>query len=93
MFKYLPIISIVCLLQAFKATQPEPFQKDRTPEDRTEYNGLTGMVQQQKDQNYLMSKELSDKCNEAKIDLAIAESEGNLSEIKENKKTISKMCI
>ena len=43
------------LLQACKATQPEPFQIDRAPEDRTEYNGLRGMVQQQKDQNYLMS--------------------------------------
>ena len=35
------------------------------------------MTQYQKVQNYLVSKELSDKCIKAKIDLAVAETDKN----------------
>lgn len=93
MIKYLSLFSIVLVLQACKATQPEPYQADKAPEQRTEYNGLKGMAQQQKDQNYLMTKELSDKCNNAKIDLAIAEKEGDLDKVKVHKSTIDKTCV
>ncbi len=81
------------LLVACKATPPPPYQEDRKPEDRTEYNGAEGMVQQQKDQNYLMSKELTDKCTDAKIDLAIAEADKKASEIKMQKELIKSMCL
>jgi hypothetical protein len=63
---------LIVLLSACGVSQPPPYQKDRAPEDRDQYNGFEGLTQQQKDQNYLMNKELSDKCTAAKIDLSIA---------------------
>ncbi|AAZ26118.1 putative lipoprotein [Colwellia psychrerythraea 34H] len=93
MFSKSIVISLVILLAGCKVTQPPSYQKDRKPEDRNEYNGTEGMVQQQKDQGYLMSKDLSDKCTEAKIDLAISESNNNESKIKKQKEIISSTCI
>ena len=93
MFRQSIVISLIILLARCKATQPPSYQKDRKPEVRNEYNGVEGMAQQQKDQNYLMSKELSDKCTKAKIDLAMSESENNVSEIKKQKELISLTCI
>lgn len=93
MFRKSIVISLIILLAACKVTQPPSYQKDRKPEDRNEYNGVEGMVQQQKDQNYLMSKELADKCITAQVDLAIAEIDENTSEIKKQKELIKSTCI
>ena len=93
LFNKLIPVSLIILLSACGATQPPPYQKDRAPEDRDEYNGAEGLTQQQKDQAYLMSKELSDKCTTAKIDLAIAETDKNSSEIKKQNALISSTCI
>ncbi|MBW8190556.1 hypothetical protein K0504_05860 [Neiella marina] len=90
--KLLPI-SLIVLLSACNASQPPPYQKDRKPEDRDQYSGAEGLTQQQKDQSYLMSKELSDKCTAAKIDLAIAEKDKNTSEITKQNDLISRNCI
>lgn len=86
-------LSLIVLLSACGASQPPPYQKDRTPEDRNQYSGAEGLTQQQKDQTYLMDKELSDKCTAAKIDLAIAEADKNASEIKKQSDLISSTCI
>jgi hypothetical protein len=51
------------------------------------------LTQQQKDKSYLINKELSDKCTTAKIDLAIAETDKNSSEIKKQNEIISSTCI
>jgi hypothetical protein len=51
------------------------------------------MAQYQKDQIYLLSKELSDKCTTAKIDLAMAETDNNFEEIKIQKALIGSTCI
>ena len=83
---------LTVLLSACGASQPPPYQKDRTPEDRNQYSGAEGLTQQQKDQTYLMDKELSDKCTEAKIDLAIAEVDKNASEITKQSDLISSTC-
>ena len=93
MFNKLVPISLIVLLSACGASQPPPYQKDRKAEDRTEYSGAEGLTQQQKDQTYLMSKELSEKCTEAKIDLAIAKSDKNSSEIKRQKALIGSTCV
>jgi hypothetical protein len=85
--------SLIVLLSACGASQSPPYQKDRAPEDRDQYSGAEGLTQQQKDQTYLMSKELSDKCTAAKIDLAIAETDKNASEIKKQNALISSTCI
>lgn len=93
LFNKLIPVSLIVLLSACGATQPPPYQKDRAPEDRDQYSGVEGLKQQQKDQTYLMTKELSDKCTAAKIDLAIAETDENLGEIKKQNKLISSTCI
>jgi hypothetical protein len=90
--KLIPI-SLIVLLSACSATQAPAYQKDRMPEDRDQYNGVEGLAQQQKDQVYLMGKELSDKCRKAKIDLAIAEADKKASEINKQKSIISSACI
>ena len=51
----------------------ESYDRDKEPEDRTEYSGGEGMSQRQKDQVYLMNKELRDKCKKASLDLLIAQ--------------------
>lgn len=93
MFNKLIPVSLIVLLSACGATQPPPYQKDREPEDRDQYSGAEGMSQYQKDQSYLVRKELSDKCTTAKIDLAIAESNKNNSDIEKQKALISSSCL
>ncbi len=93
LFNKLIPVSLIVLVSACGATQPPPYQKDRKPVDRDQYNGVEGMAQYQKDQSYLVSKELSDKCTKAKIDLAIAETDKNASEIKKQNALISNTCI
>ena len=93
MFNKLIITSLIFLLAGCQVTNPPSYQKDRKPEDRTEYNGVEGVMQKQKDQSYLMNKELSDKCEAAKIDLAIAESEGNEKDVEKQKELISHTCV
>ncbi|MCW8091873.1 hypothetical protein [Alteromonas sp. ASW11-130] len=93
MFNKLIPVWLIILLSACDATQPPPYQKDRKPEDRNHYYGIEGMAQYQKDQSYLANKELSDKCAKAKVDLAIAETDRNASEIKMQTALISNTCI
>ncbi|MDO6486997.1 hypothetical protein Q4503_04740 [Colwellia sp. 6_MG-2023] len=93
MFNKLIPVSLIVLLSACGATQPPPYQKDRAPEDRDQYSGAQGMSQYQKDQGYLVKKELSDKCTTAKIDLAIAEADKNTSDIEKQNALISSSCI
>lgn len=92
MLKKFFFLLAVLALAACTATEPEPYQADRKPEDRTEYNGLEGALQQQKDQGYLLSKELSEKCENAKIDLAVAESQSNTKDADKQKDIIAKTC-
>jgi len=81
------------MLSACSANITTPYQKDITPENRREYSGVEGMVQYQKDKRYLMDKELADKCNSAKIELIVAESENNASEIKKQHELIKNTCV
>ncbi|MEI5640823.1 MULTISPECIES: hypothetical protein [unclassified Pseudoalteromonas] len=76
-----------------EATTAELYQKDRKPEERTEYSGIEGLTQQQKDQNYLMRKELQDKCDNAKVNLAIAKSEGQTQAIEQHQEEVKDYCI
>lgn len=87
------IFLAISMLSACGSTQPPPYQKDVQPENRTEYNGVEGMAQHQKDQRYVIDKELADKCSSAKINLVIAEAEKNAEVIKEQKEVIESTCI
>ncbi|MBA6223630.1 MULTISPECIES: hypothetical protein [unclassified Colwellia] len=93
MFNKLIPLSLLVFLTACGTTQPPPYQKDRNPEDRDQYSGAEGLTQQQKDQTYLMNKALSEQCTTAKIDLAIAVTDNNASEIKQQNALISRTCI
>lgn len=92
MTKYFILPLLLILLSGCELTEPEPYQADRPPENRTEYNGLEGVAQQQKDQGYLMNKELADKCTAARVDLAVAESQGNTTDIQKQQSIISDTC-
>jgi len=93
MFNKLIPLSLLVFLTACGATQPLPYQKDRNPEGRDQYSGAEGLTQQQKDQTYLMNKALSEQCTAAKIDLAIAVTDKNASDIKQQNALISRTCI
>lgn len=80
------------LLSGCKVNEGEAYQKDRAPEDRTEYTGVEGLQQAQKDKMYLMDKELRDKCNNAKISYAVAKSNQNEKEAQAQKAIIAQTC-
>lgn len=93
LFNKLIPASIIVALSSCGTTQPQAYQKERTPEDRNQYVGAEGLSQYQKDQNYLLSKALSDKCTKAKVDLAIARTNDQASEIKKQKALIARTCV
>ena len=92
MNNYLLSFFLLVLVSACSVNQPPAYQKDRAPELRDEYNGIEGAIQYQKDQGYLMNKELSDKCTNAKIDLAIAEADKDKNEIEKQTSIINRTC-
>ncbi|WP_417441244.1 hypothetical protein [Idiomarina sp.] len=93
MYKHIFFIASVLLLSACGATKPEPYEKDVSPENREKYSGAEGMEQYQKDQSYIMSKELADKCASAKMEFLIAESEENTKEMEKQKEIIEDTCV
>ncbi|MCG7531896.1 hypothetical protein MHM98_11165 [Psychrobium sp. MM17-31] len=93
MYKALSILSLVLLLPACEMTQPEPYQKDRKPEHRTEYNGAEGLAQAQKDKVYLMNKELADKCEQARTALIVAQENNDTADIKRQNSIIKDTCV
>lgn len=93
MFNKCFAFTLLVILTGCSASQPPPYQQDRAPENRDQYSGAEGLKQQQKDQTYLMNKELADKCAAAKIDLAMAEQEKNTSEIHKNIDLINSNCV
>ena len=78
MFKYTVLTGIIILLLGGCSTNSAPpYERGKSPESRTEYNGIKGLAQKQKDQNYLMSLALQRQCDAARIDLAVAQSTGD----------------
>ena len=61
MFYRLFVLIVVFGLSSCGATIPSAYQKDRKPSDRTEYIGMGGMIQHQKDQSYIRGKTLCDR--------------------------------
>lgn len=76
--KVFSFFSILFLLScSAKVIVPEPYDMNKTPEDRHNYNGLTGYSQRLKDEKYLFDKEQVNKCQNAQIDLAEAKAKGS----------------
>lgn len=91
-FKTLFVFLSIAALSGCKVTEPPPYQADRAPEDRTQYHGMEGLAQHQKDQRYLMDKELADKCRKATIDKAVAESQNQQDDVEKYSAIMRKTC-
>jgi len=85
-------LSFCLFLSGCQVNEGEAYEKDKAPEERTEYNGAEGIAQAQKDKLYLMDKELRDKCNDAKISYAVAKSNQNEKEAQAQKAIIANNC-
>lgn len=83
---------VVICFAGCEATSPPAYQKDRTPENRDTYTGAEGAVQWQKDQNYLQQKEVSDKCEQAQLDLLVAQKDINQEIIETSKQVVKITC-
>ncbi|MEC7644325.1 MAG: hypothetical protein VX870_12600 [Pseudomonadota bacterium] len=92
MNKIMFVLALIASLSACESHQAEPYQKDRSVESRDEYNGLEGMEQYQKDQIERMKTDKSEACQQAQIDLAKAESEGDTKRIKRLKALVEDVC-
>ncbi|MFQ3197496.1 MAG: hypothetical protein ACI8R9_001241 [Paraglaciecola sp.] len=85
-------LPLMIVLVGCGSTRPPHYEKDKAPAEREYYQGATGLMQQQEDQNYLMKKELSEKCEQARLDLAVAASEGQGDNIAHFKPMIKQNC-
>lgn len=92
MSKNTVLILSILALSACKATTPEPYKKDHKPEQRHEYNGLKGWVQSERDRVHLINNELKNKCDSAKISLAIAQNDNQTEGIEEFASKIKRVC-
>lgn len=94
MLKHLNLISVITfsVIILLSGCSSEHYQKDRTPENRDQYSGVEGAMQYQKDQGYLLTKELLDKCEAAKIDLAVAQTHKIPKEIEKQQNIIESSC-
>ena len=94
LFKYTVLTGIIILLFGGCSTNSAPpYERGKSPESRTEYNGIKGLAQKQKDQNYLMSLALQRQCDAARIDLAVAQSTGDEYGEQASQAIIQKTCV
>lgn len=93
MLKQIGIVSVLSLaMVACKATTPPPYEADKAPEDRQDYNGPKGLVQQQKDQSYLIDKAQKDSCEKAKLDWMEAQDGQNAAAMGVAQKQMEQYC-
>ena len=91
---FIPFIIIsLSVITGCSVTEPSAYDKDKAPENRTEYNGWEGATQSVKDKIYILNKEQNRKCQAAKVSRAIAEQENNDAEVKQQEKIISLNCL
>ncbi|KZN65662.1 hypothetical protein N473_11560 [Pseudoalteromonas luteoviolacea CPMOR-1] len=83
---------LALLLTGCKVNQGAPFDRDATPEERSEYQGVEGVVKSQQDKVYLMDKELTEKCKNAKVDHAVAITNNDIKAQDEQLKIIQSTC-
>lgn len=86
-------LATILLLSACGMTQAPPYEADKAPEHRENYSGAKGMAQYGKDQQYLAKKALSDQCEAARVDLAVAKNEGDQEEVDRQQEIISRTCV
>ncbi|NVK57101.1 MAG: hypothetical protein HWE26_15970 [Alteromonadaceae bacterium] len=91
--EFLYVAATVLLLSGCETTQPPPFDAAKSAENRREYNGIKGLIQKQKDQNYLLSAELQKQCDAARIDLAVAKATGDSDAAAAQQNIIDNTCV
>ena len=81
----------VLLTSSCSYIKPPAYQKEKSVESRSEYNGVEGMAQYQKDQSYLMRKS---QCEQANKDLMLELDNDNDNEkISDLKEQIKELCF
>lgn len=92
--KKLLFVSVFTLtLVACGSHRAPPYEKDKRPEDRTEYSGVEGSIQKQKDQAYMANQANKLKCQDARLDLVDAEAEGDINMVRQVKARVQKLCV
>ena len=86
------ILLTAFVLTSCSSVSPPAFQKDRKPESRTEYNGVGGIVQQQRDQSYLRNKEGCDLATKYYTE-ALNDSSKSKEDIEVFKKDMMDICL
>lgn len=92
MNKLLIVGAVTLTLTACGAHRAPPYDKDKRPQDREQYSGVKGYIQQQKDQAFLVKQANKVKCQDARLDLVDAEAGGNSNVIRRVKARLEKLC-
>lgn len=93
MNKIFIISTFTLTLLACGAHRAPPYEKEKRPEDRGQYTGVAGSIQKQKDQAYLTNQANKLKCQDSRLDLVDAESEGDINMIRQVKARVQKYCV
>ncbi|GAC21465.1 hypothetical protein [Paraglaciecola arctica] len=93
MNKIFIISALTLTLVACGSHRAPPYEKDKRPEDREQYSGIEGVIQQQKDQTYLNNQARMAKCQDSRLDLVDAEAEGDINMIRQVKARVQKNCV
>ena len=93
MNKIFIVSALTFTLVACGSHQAPSYEKDKRPEDRGQYSGIGGLIQQQKDQAYLANEDNKFKCQDARLDLVDAEAEGDTNMIRRVKARVQKRCV
>jgi hypothetical protein len=91
--KILIVSAFTLTLVACGAHQAPPYKKDKRPKDQSEYSGVEGVVQKQKDQAYLANEANKFKCQDARLDLVDAEAGGDINMVRRVKARGQKLCV
>ena len=93
MNKVFIVSAFTLTLVACGSYQAPAYEKDKRPEDRGQYTGIEGVIQKQKDQNYLTNQANKLKCQDSRLDLVDAEAEGDINMIRRVKARVQKNCV
>ena len=93
MNKILIVSAFTLILAACSAHQSPLYEKDKRPQDPSEYSGVEGTIQKQKDQAYLSNQANKFKCQDARLDLVDAEAEGDMNIVRRVKARVQKLCV
>lgn len=93
MNKIFIVSAFTLILSACSVHQSPLYEKDKRQQDPSEYSGVEGAIQKQKDKAYLTNQANKFKCQDARLDLVDAEAEGDINMIRRVKVRVQKLCV